>query len=56
VLALRREVDRLRALVGIEDLREQVEGAGFEVLRTTSPPPNPLMVSRGLMLARGPRT
>ena len=39
-----------------EELREQVEGAGFEVLRTTSPPPNPLMVSRGLMLARRPRT
>ncbi len=43
-------------VLGVEELREQVEGAGFEVLRTTSPPPNPLMVSRGIMLARRPRT
>jgi len=41
-------------VLGTEELREQVEGAGFEVLRTASPPPNPLMVSRGLMLARRP--
>lgn len=41
-------------VLGVEELREQVEGAGFEVLRTASPPPNPLMVSRGLMLARRP--
>ena len=43
-------------VLGTEELREQVEGAGFEVLRTTSPPANPLMVSRGIMLARRPRT
>ena len=43
-------------VLGVEELREQMEGAGFEVLRTASPPPNPLMVSRGLMLARRPRT
>jgi SAM-dependent methyltransferase len=41
-------------VLGTEELREQVEGAGFEILRTTSPPPNPLTVCRGLMLARRP--
>jgi len=41
-------------VLGTEELREQLEGAGFEVLRIISPPPNPLMVSRGLMLARRP--
>ncbi len=43
-------------MLGVEELREQVEEAGVEVLWTTSPPPNPLMVSRGIMLARRPRT
>jgi SAM-dependent methyltransferase len=42
-------------VLGTEELQKQVEGAGFEVLRTTSSPPNPLMVSRGIMLARRPR-
>ncbi len=38
-----------------EGLRAELEAAGFEVLRTVPAPPNPLSVSRGLMLARRPR-
>ncbi len=43
-------------MLGTEEMPEQAEGAGFEVLRTTSPLPNPPLVSRGLMLARRPRS
>jgi hypothetical protein len=39
-----------------EELRVELEAAGFEVVRTTPPAPfNPLMVSRGIVLARRPR-
>ena len=40
---------------GVEELKKEIEEVGFEVVRTTSAPSfNPLLVSRGIVLARRP--